>query len=105
MTRDGGDFRRDTTREEDGLVGLAGRGAVSMGAQDRGRDRGEIWNDFEGGGVSLSLTGVESCFWTSHGTMGEEPTEPMGGGFGWVDMHRWGRVIWVSLIEFWVGWD
>jgi hypothetical protein len=29
----------------------------------------------------------------------------MSGGLGWVDMHRWGRVVWVSLIKFWDGWD
>jgi hypothetical protein len=52
----------------------------------------------------LSLTGVESYFWTPYDTMGEEPTaNPWV--VDWVDMHRWGRVVWVSLIKFWVGWD
>jgi hypothetical protein len=54
MTWDGGDFRRDIARELDGLVGLADRGAASMGARDQGRDQGEIWNDFEEEAASLS---------------------------------------------------
>jgi hypothetical protein len=54
MTWDGGDFRRDTARELDGLVGLADRGATSMGARDQGRDQGEIWNYFEEEAASLS---------------------------------------------------
>jgi hypothetical protein len=85
-------------------VGLVGRGAVSMGRRIGVGIEGKSGTILKEA-ASLSLTGVESCFWTPHGTMGEEPTEPMGGGLGWVDMHRWGRVVWVSLIEFWVGWD
>jgi hypothetical protein len=78
-------------------VGLAGRGVVSMGARDWGRDRGEIWNDFEEEAASLSLTGVESCFWTLHDTMSEEPTanpwvvgwvgSTCTGGAGWFGFH------------------
>jgi hypothetical protein len=35
-------------------MGLAGHDAASMGAWDQGRDRGEIWNDFEEEAASLS---------------------------------------------------
>jgi hypothetical protein len=41
----------------DGLVGPAGRGAASMGARDRGRNRGEIWKDFE------AAAPLSTCSW------------------------------------------